>query len=245
METKVTEIAPHVYRLSTYLSEYRMAVNQFLINDDEPFLMHAGFKSMFSSTKGGVASILNNKQLRWVGFSHFESDECGALNQWLESYPEARAVCSTVGAMVNLGDFAIRPARGMAEGEVLETGRSRIRFLSTPHVPHAWDAGLFFEEHERVLLCSDLFFHPGDPEPITSSDIVGRARSSIVANLSGPLSHDMPYTPYTDRTFQRLADLKPKVLALMHGSAYAGDGELALREYAAVVRDLLGCADPA
>jgi len=141
--------------------------------------------------------------------------------------------------MVNLTDFAIRPARALSDGEVLETGRHRIRFLSTPHVPHAWDAGLFFDEQERVLMCSDLFFHPGDPEPLTSSDIVDRAKSSIMANLSSPFANDMPYTPYTDRTFKKLAELKPKTLALMHGSSFTGDCESALLNYAGVVKKIL------
>jgi glyoxylase-like metal-dependent hydrolase (beta-lactamase superfamily II) len=142
--------------------------------------------------------------------------------------------------MVTVNDFADRAARPLADGETLATGRHRLRFLATPHVPHCWDAGLFFEEGERTLLCSDLFFHPGDPEPLTDADVLTRARDSIVQNLSGPLANDMPYTPYTDATLRRLADLQPRTLALMHGSAYQGDGGLAIRGLARVLRENLG-----
>jgi flavorubredoxin len=240
MNTKVTEIAPQVYRLSTYLPDFRIAINQFLIKDTEPFLFHTAFKETFPSTRRAVSTILNPAELRWIGYSHFESDECGALNHWLEIAPKAQAVCSVVSARVNLTDFAIRPARAMENGEVLDTGQHRLRFVATPHLPHGWDAGLFFEENNAMLLCSDLLFHPGDPEPITSSDIVGRAQSSIEASLSGPLANDIPYTPRTDSMLQSLAGLKPAILALMHGSTFTGNGESALRDYAGMIREILG-----
>lgn len=112
--------------------------------------------------------------------------------------------------------------------------------LSTPHVPHGWDAGLFFEERDRTLLCSDLFFHPGDPEPLIEADVVARAREAIIAGLSGPLAKDMPYTPYTDSTLCRLADLQPQTLAVMHGSSFRGDAGAAIRDLAAVIKETLG-----
>src|ERR1700704_1827312 len=146
MKANVTEIAPDVYRISTFHPEYQIQINQYLVNDDEPFLMHTGFKKMFDVTRTGVAAVIDPARLRWIGFSHFESDECGALNQWLEVAPAAEPVCSFVGAMVSVNDFANRPARGMADGEVLLTGRYRLRFCSTAHLPHGWDAGVFFEE---------------------------------------------------------------------------------------------------
>ncbi len=240
MQTKVTEIAKATYRISTFHPDYRIQFNQFLINDDEPLLWHTGFRRMFKTTLDGVASIIDPATLRWIGFSHFEPDECGALNQWLQVAPSAQAVCTFVGAKVMLDDFADRASRPLADGEVLQTGLHRFRFLATPQVPHGWDAGLLFDEAEQTLLCSDLFFHPGDPEPVIGSEIVGRATDAIRGNLTGPMAKDMPYTPYTDSTLQRLAALKPAALAVMHGSSFQGDGQKAILDLAAVVRDLLG-----
>jgi flavorubredoxin len=240
MTTAVTEIASDVYRISTYAPDYGIQFNQFLVKDDEPFLMHTGFKKMFSITRDAVASVLDPTRVRWIGFSHFEADECGALNEWLTTAPEAQAVCSFVGAMVSVNDVAVRPARALADEEVLQIGRHRLRFLATPHVPHGWDAGLFFEDGDRTLLCSDLFFQTGDPDPLTTADIVGPARAAIIEGQSGPLAKDMPYTPYTDATLQRLAALRPRTLAVMHGSSFSGDGEAALQELARVIRDTLG-----
>lgn len=240
MHSTVTEIAPDVFRISTFNPDFGIQFNQFLIRDDEPFLMHTGMRKMFPATLAAAASILDPATVRWIGFSHFESDECGALNEWLKTAPRAQAVCSFVGAVVTVNDFADRPARSLADAEILPTGRHRLRFLATPHVPHCWDAGLFFEENERLLLCSDLFFQPGDPPPISESDVVGPARDAIVGNLASPLANDMPYTPYTDATLRRLADLEPRTLAIMHGSTFRGDGRRALLDLAVVINETLG-----
>jgi flavorubredoxin len=240
MQSVVTEIAPEIYRISTFTPEFGIQFNQFLVKDNQTFLMHTGMKKMFSTTLEAVSTVIDPAKICWLGFSHFESDECGALNEWLKIAPQAQPVCSFVGAIVMVNDFANRPARSLADGDVLETGRHRLRFLSTPHVPHCWDAGLFFEETDRTLLCSDLFFHPGEPEPITESDVVGRARDSILQNLSGPMAKDMPYTPYTDATLRRLADLQPQTLALMHGSTFKGDGGKAITDLASVIKETLG-----
>jgi len=240
MKSTVTEIAKDTYRISTFHPDFRIQINQFLVVDDEPFLMHTAFRKMFPVTREAVASVTDPTKLRWIGFSHFESDECGALNHWLAIAPRAQAVCSFVGAMVMVNDFADRPARSLKDGEVLETGKHPLRFIATPHVPHCWDAGLFFDERERTLMCSDLFFHPGDPEPVTESDVVGRAQASIVEGLSGPMANDMPYTPYTDATLRRLAALQPRTLALMHGSTFHGDGAKAILDLARVLAETLG-----
>ena len=140
MDSTVNEIAADVYRISTFHPEYGIQFNQFLLRDDEPFLMHTGFKKMFQTTFDAVASVMEPSRLRWIGFSHFESDECGALNEWLRVAPRAQALCSVVGAMVMVNDFADRPARALADSELLPTGGHQLQFLATPHVPHCWDA---------------------------------------------------------------------------------------------------------
>jgi hypothetical protein len=142
-----------------------------------------------------------------------------------------------------VNDFADRPARALSDGETFEIGRHRLRFLATPHVPHCWDAGLFFEESDRTLLCSDLFFHPGDPEPMIESGVVDRARESIIAGMAGPLAKDMPYTPYTDSTLHRLAALEPRTLALMHGSSFLGDGRAAIISLAEIIKETIAKPD--
>jgi flavorubredoxin len=240
VQARVDEIAPDTYRISTFRDDYGIEFNQFLVNDDEPFLMHTGFRKMFPTTLDAVRSILDPATLRWIGFSHFEPDECGALNEWLAVAPRATALCNFVGSMVMLNDYADRPAKVLADGEVLPTGRHRLRLLSTPHVPHGWDACLYFDETDRTLFCSDLFFQPGDREPLIESGIVERAREAIAGGLSAPLGKDMPYTADTQATLQRLAALAPATLAVMHGSSFRGDGRTAIAGLGAAVDELLG-----
>ena len=236
----VSEIAPDVYRISTYVPEIDMQFNQFLVKDEEPLLFHTGHRAMFPLVRDAVAGVVDPSKIRWLGFSHFEADECGALNEWLAVAPAAAPVCSVVGALVSVNDFASRPAKGLGDGELLSTGKYRFRFLQTPHVPHCWEAGLLFEEENRTLFSSDLFHQNGDVEALTESDVLGRVRQALVVGQAGPFADYMPYTRQTDGTLQRLADLKPKTIAAMHGSSFAGDGERALRDLAVVVREVLG-----
>ena len=213
MESKVTEVAPDVYRISTFHPDYQIQFNQFLIKDDEPFLMHTGFRKMFELTRAAVASVIDPATLRWVGFSHFEPDECGALNEWLRIAPQAQAVCSFVGATVMLNDFSDRPAKPLNDQETLEIGRRRLRFLATPHLPHGWDAGLFFEETDRTLLVfRSSFFHPGDPEPMTESDIIGRARESIIMGQKTRWRRTCPTRPTRTRHSGGLQAWQPQTL---------------------------------
>jgi flavorubredoxin len=236
----VTEIAPDVYRISTYVPEIDLQFNQFLVRDDEPLLFHTGMKSLFPQVRDAVASVIDPSSIRWIGFSHFEADECGSLNEWMQMAPNAQPVCSMVGALVSVNDFAIRPARGMTDGEVFSTGKHRFRFVQTPHVPHCWEAGLMFEETNGTLLTSDLFHQVGDVEPLTESDVIERARKTLVDYQAGPMANYMPYTKNTDGIMRKLADLKPRTIAPMHGSAYAGNGERAIRDLAIVMREVLG-----
>lgn len=235
----ITEIAPDIYRLSIFVPEIDLQFNQFLVADDEPLLFHTGLKAMFPIVREMVAKIINPANLRWVGFSHFESDECGSLNEWLAVAPNAQAVCSQVGAVVNVNDFAVRPARGLADGEIFTTGKHRFRFLQTPHLPHGWDAGALFEETERTLFCSDLFLQNGDVEAFTESGIIENVRQSMIEGLKSPFADTTPYTQQTETNLQKLASLEAKTFAPQHGSSFAGDGAELVRDFETIMREVL------
>ena len=239
--TNVTEIAPDIFRINTFVPEANLGFSQFLVRDDEPLLFHTGMKVLFPLVREAVATLIDPAKLRWVGFSHFEADECGSLNEWQEIAPNATPVCSFVGKVVSVDDFAPKnPAKGMADNETFETGSKRYRFISTPHVPHCWEAGMLFEETNGVLFCTDLLHQNGDVEPLTANDVIGRARETFVEYQQGPLANYFPYTANTDAEIKRLAALKPKVLATMHGSVFEGDGEKAMLDYAGMVSEILG-----
>jgi flavorubredoxin len=235
-----TEIAADVYRISVFVPEIHLEFSHFLVRDDEPLLFHAGLRSMFPQLRDEVSRLIDISKLKHIGFSHFESDECGALNRWLELAPDAQPVCGLVGALVSVNDFSSRPARVLTREDVLATGRYRFRFIPTPHVPHGWDAGVLFEESERTLFCSDLFHQWGHREPSTGDSIIDRCHEALLESEAGPFANYVPFTHHTGRVLEELAERQPRTLAAMHGSSFHGDGAKALRELSNVMREVLG-----
>jgi hypothetical protein len=148
--TVIDEIAPDLFRLCVYVPEIDMQFNHFLVRDEDPLLFHTGLRSMFPLLQEAVATLIDPGGLRHVAWSHFESDECGALNDWLQLAPHAEPVCTLVGKLVNVDDFSLRPARGLTPTDVLCTGNYRYRFYPSPHIPYGWDAGVLFEEQKRL-----------------------------------------------------------------------------------------------
>jgi len=231
MDTQVDEIADGIYRFSTYTDEVPVpggfTFNQFLVASDEPLLFHTGMRHMFPMVSEALATVVPVDSLRWVSFGHWEADESGALNLWLGAAPNAALAVGSLGTMISGGDQADRPPRApLAEGEVLELGNKRLRWIDTPHVPHGWDAGLWYEETTNTLLCGDLFGHTGAVPALTESDIVGPAAAA--EDLFGATC----LTPQTAPTIRRLAELAPTTLGLMHGASFAGDGAGALQALA-------------
>jgi flavorubredoxin len=230
--TRVDEIADGIYRINTPIDipgvPERFNFNQYLIVDDQPLLFHTGPRRLFPRVRDAMGAVMPVERLRYVAFSHFEADECGALNEWLAAAPQSSPVCGQIAAMVTANDVADRPPRALADGELLELGRHALRWLDTPHVPHGWDCGLMMEERTRTFLCGDLFTQGGAGDvALTESDILGPSEA-----FRAPLDY-FAHAPQSAATLQRLAELQPTTLACMHGSAYRGDGGAMLRELAA------------
>ena len=236
----VSEIAPDVYRISVFYPEINLQFNHFLVKDEEPLLFHTGLRRMFPEVREGVAKVLDPGKLRWISWSHFESDECGALNEWLAIAPQAQPACGMVGALVSVNDFFQREARILTPQEPLSTGKYRFRYYNTPQLPHGWDAGALFEETQRTLFCSDLFHHDGEVEPLAHSSILDRVRQALTGYQQGPLANYVPYTPNTACILEGLSSLQPKTLAVMHGSSFAGDCGQALLDLSVVMKEVLG-----
>ncbi|RIK93702.1 MAG: MBL fold metallo-hydrolase [Proteobacteria bacterium] len=228
--TRIDEIAPQIYRLSTPVSTPDgggFSFNQYLIVDDAPLLFHTGQRQLFPSVRAAIERVLPLARLRYIGFSHFEADECGALNQFLALAPQAEVVCGGIGAMTSIGDFADRPPRALADGEKVNLGRKTVQWLDTPHVPHGWDCGFMMEASTATLLCGDLFTQGGADNPaLTESDILGPSEA-----FRAPMDY-YAHGPNTRAQLERLAALRPGTLACMHGSAWRGDGASLLRALA-------------
>jgi len=233
--TRIDEIAPKIFRISTPVPPEAMpggfTFNQFLLVDDEPLLFHTGPRKMFPLTHQAVASVIDPASLRWISFSHFEADECGALNEWLAAAPDALPLCSALAAMVSVDDFADRPAKPLADGETHSLGSLRVQWFDTPHIPHGMEAGYLFEITTRTLMCGDLFTQPGaEPPVLTESD-------ALVWEQSEAMRKEFPYAPIDGAAalLDKLAATEPQVLACMHGASFRGDGAALLQRLGAAL----------
>ena len=226
MQTNVDEIADGIYRLSTWVPDVAppagFTFNQFLVMADEPLLFHTGLRGLFPLVSDAVARVVPVERLRWITFGHVEADECGSMNEWLAAAPQAEVAHGMLGCLVSLNDMADRAPRALADGEVLDLGGKRIRHIDTPHVPHAWEARVLYEETTNTLLCGDLFTHLGNGPAVTSDDIVEPAMEAEAMFRATCMAPD------TAEVMRKLGDLAPTTLALMHGSSYSGDGAKAL-----------------
>jgi flavorubredoxin len=224
--TSIDEVGEGVFRIHTPVRAIPggFSFNQYLVLDDEPLLFHTGGKKLFPLVRQAIEHVLPIAKLRFISFSHFEPDECGALNELLAAAPNAQAACGRIGAMVCINDYADRAPRALADGETFTTGKRTYQWIDTPHLPHGWDCGFLFERSSHTLLCGDLFTQPGaDNPPYTESDILGP--SEAFRGAMDYFSHGKDLRPLLDK----LVATSPRTLACMHGSAWRGDGAKLLR----------------
>jgi flavorubredoxin len=228
LQTKVDEIASDIFRISTWvpgITEHGFTFNQFLLTGDEPFLFHCGMRQLFPLVSAAIARVIPVEQLRWISFAHIEADECGAMNMLLAAAPQAQVIHGPLACMLSLTDMCDRPpvVSGTEPGDTHDIGGHRLRFIATPHVPHNWESGLWFDETTSTLLAGDLLTHTGQCPALTESDCIAPALEAE------ELFHATGLTTNLAPTLEQLAQLTPTTLALMHGASFTGDGAAQLR----------------
>jgi flavorubredoxin len=237
MHPTVDEVADDIYRISTWIPDVSpegFTFNQFLVRGDEPLLFHTGPRMLFPLVAEAVAAVLPVESLRWISFGHVEADECGSMNMWLTTAPQSQVAFGALGCDISLNDLCDRPPRALEEGEVIDLGGRRVRQISTPHVPHGWEAQVLFEETTQTLLCGDLFSQVGAPPALTTEDVVDPAMAAEA------MFHATCNAPHTGQVLRGLGDLQPATLAIMHGSSFQGDGRKALYQLAEAYEALAG-----
>jgi flavorubredoxin len=235
--TRIDEIAEGIYRISTPVTVVPggFSFNQYLIVDEEPLLFHTGLRKTFPLVREAIAAVMPVERLRHVSFSHYEADECGALNDFLGVAPEAAPLCGSIAAMVSIGDVADRAPRALEDGELVSLGIHKLRWLATPHLPHAWECGFLMEETTRTLLCGDLFTQGGATHPaVTEADILEPSEA-----FRGQLDY-FSHTKDARAMIERLAALAPQTLACMHGPAWRGNGAGLLRALGSRLNGMAG-----
>jgi len=229
METQINEIAPDIYRLSTYVPDVAppagFTFNQFVVRGEQPFLFHTGMRQLFPHVSEALEKVAGLERLRWISFGHVEADECGSVNQFLAAAPDAQVTHGLLGCMVSLNDLCDRPPVP-ADGVSLDIGGHVMRFIATPHVPHNWESGVWFDETTKTLLAGDLFTSLGDGPALVETDLVEGAMVAEEVFHASSISATIP------ATIRSLAALEPQTIACMHGSSFQGDGAAQLRALA-------------
>src|SRR5437868_9382155 len=90
--TNIQEIATGIFRVNTPVplpDGNLFSFNQYLVVDDQPLLFHSGPRKLFPLVSEAIASVMPVERLRYIGLSHVEADECGALNLFLAAAPQA------------------------------------------------------------------------------------------------------------------------------------------------------------
>jgi flavorubredoxin len=231
-QASIHEVARDTYRISIAMPPSFIpggfSFNQYLVVDERPLLFHTGPRKLFELVREQIETVMPVSQLRYVAFSHVEADECGGLQQFLAAAPEARPVCSAVAAMVSVTDLVDVEPIGMDDGQALDLGHHRLVWQSTPHLPHGWECGYFYDTTAKTLFCGDLFTQPGTGDtPLVHEDILSPSEA---------FRREMDYYSHTRNApalIDKLAQLRPELLACMHGSAWAGDGAGLLRRLGA------------
>jgi len=212
MDIKVEEFQENVFRICLRPKGSFISFNHFLIKDEQPALIHTGHKSTFQFVYEQVARIIDIKSLRYIPFSHFEPDECGSLNEWLNVSPKAEACINKI-CDWSVKDFAIRPSLVLRDGDTLNLGRHKLRILETPHFPHAWEACLFYEITTGVLFGSDIGTQQGFRDSTDVADL-----SEEILALQQKIGY-MPFGLSVAEGIKKLRSLEISSLATMHGMA--------------------------
>jgi flavorubredoxin len=210
---QITPVAEGIYRISSYAPGPGMSYNQFLIDDEHPTLIHTGTYPLYEDVRQAVSEILDPGRLAYIIVPHFEADECGGMGRFVAAAHQAVLVCSLVGARVNLRgwDYA-GPVQGVQDGDVLDLGAHRLRFLETPHVHH-WDSLMVLEETTSSLFPSDLFAHPGEQPALVRENL-----STQMCQWYRELGIFAAAEPVL-RVVSRLEKLNPRLIHPMHGGS--------------------------
>jgi flavorubredoxin len=218
--TQIDEIVDGIYRISGPPPEgVPITFNQFLIDDERPALIHTGVHGAYDGIRKAIGEVLDPSRLSYVVLLHFEGDECGGMDRFMGGAPGAQLVGSDMSAILNLNTFGVdyvERVRGVREGDAIDLGRHRLRFLETPHVHH-WDSMMVFEETSASLFPSDLFIQPGDQPPVVSEDL-GDEMCGFYREV-GIFAHEEPVR----RTLDRLERLEPAWIHAMHGGTLTGE----------------------
>jgi flavorubredoxin len=229
METRIDQIVGGIYRIATMTEPYGITFNQFLIDDERPTLIHTGEYGVYENVRRAVAEVLDPAGLANIVLLHWEGDENGGMDRFMAEARGSELVGSALSIQLNAAGFglAAERVRGFTDGETLDLGRHRLRFLETPHVHH-WDSMMVVEETTGSLFPSDLCLQPGDQPPVVTENL-GDAMVEVYRNI-GIFAHEDPVRAVVDR----IEAIDPAWVHAMHGGSLPRE---ALDYYVSALRE--------
>jgi flavorubredoxin len=214
LRTTLTEITAGIYRIALLPRGSAVSFNQFLIDDEQPLLIHTGEHGHGEAIRAAISQVLDPSTLAYIALLHFEGDECGGMDAFMTGAPRAQLVASALSVNLNVARFPWRyRVLGLQDGDALELGRHTLRVLETPHVHH-WDSMMLFEEHTRSLFSSDLFLQPDDQPAVVREDL--GAEMCAFYRRAGIFASEQPVRALLDR----LEPLTPRWTHAMHGGSF-------------------------
>jgi len=216
MDTRIDQIAGGIYRISTFVPDFRISMNQFLIDDDAPTIIHTGEYALYDNIRAAISKVLDPKRIANIALLHWEGDENGGMDRFMKDAPKAQLVGSMLSINLNARGFGVTErVRGVMDGDTLDLGSHKLRFLETPHVHH-WDSMMVVEETTGSLFPADLFIQPGDQPPVVSENLSG-AMCELYRQV-GIFAHEDPVR----RVVNRVAALPLNWIHAMHGGTITG-----------------------
>lgn len=228
VDTRVDRVVGGIYRISTWVPDVGITFNQFLIEDERPTLIHTGMHFLYDGVRAAVSEVLDPAKLEFVALLHFEADECGGMDRFLDQAPESTLLGSVLSARLNLAGWDYQgKVHGVGDGEVIDLGAHRLRFLETPHVHH-WDSMMIFEETTSSVFPSDLYIQPGE-QPVTVDEDLGKPMCDYYRQI-GIFAGEQPVRTVVDR----LEALDPLWMHAMHGGSLTRE---AIPRYSRALRE--------
>ncbi|MBO0693785.1 MAG: MBL fold metallo-hydrolase [Acidimicrobiaceae bacterium] len=210
---RIDRIVGDIYRISTWNPDYGITFNQFLVADERPALIHTGLYQDYEQVRKAVSEVIDPARLEYVALLHFEGDECGGMDRFLEAAPNSTLLGSFMSVALNLSGWSYRGRfQGFQDGDTLDLGKHKLRFLETPHVHH-WDSMMVFDETTKSLFPSDLFIQPGE-QPPTVTENLGSEMCGLYRTV-GIFAHEGPVR----RVVERVEGLRPQWVHPMHGGS--------------------------
>ncbi len=217
MATRIDQIVGDIYRISHWSEESGITFNQFLIADERPALIHTGRYDDYENVRAAIAEVLDPSKLENVILLHFEADECGGMDRFAETALDSVLAGSWLSIEVNLRRWNYRGRlQGFKQGDRLDLGRHKLRFLETPHVHH-WDSMMVFDDTTKSLFPADLFMQAGDQPPIVTENL-GSEMCALYRYL-GIFAHEEPVR----NVVEAIGRLQPDWVHAMHGGTLTAD----------------------